>query len=175
MAGKKVKINRAPVLTLWAAIVAEQTGYSHDEALTLGKAVAGLNAQSKARRLGLVGEAGEKDEKPAHEHKADTTESVTVLGRPVPVIQTDHGMRAISKDKPISPASVQRYLQQRFGDHLADVQKAMQTLAEAYSPNQLATKAYTLYEKFRPEIPEGEKGWGAAGELDLDLIRSLKE
>jgi hypothetical protein len=30
-----------------------------------------------------------------------------------------------------------------------------------------------LYEKFRPEIPEGKKGWGARGELDLDYIRSL--
>lgn len=48
-----IEINRAPVLTLWAAIVAERLGYRHDEALTLGKAVAGLNAQSKGRRLGI--------------------------------------------------------------------------------------------------------------------------
>jgi len=43
MTKKKIKINRAPVLTLWAAIVAEQLGYDKDEALTLGKAIAGLN------------------------------------------------------------------------------------------------------------------------------------
>jgi len=30
-------------------------------------------------------------------------------------------------------------------------------------PSQLAGKAYTLYEKFRPEIPPGRKGWGASG------------
>ena len=48
-----VQINRAPVLTLWATVVAERLGYSRDEALTLGKAVAGLNAQSKGRRLGI--------------------------------------------------------------------------------------------------------------------------
>lgn len=42
-----VTINRAPVLTLWAAVVAERLGFDHDEALTLGKAVAGLTAQSK--------------------------------------------------------------------------------------------------------------------------------
>jgi hypothetical protein len=46
MAVRKVKVNRAPVLTLWAAVVAERLGYERDEALTLGKAVAGLNAQS---------------------------------------------------------------------------------------------------------------------------------
>jgi hypothetical protein len=33
--------------------------------------------------------------------------------------------------------------------------------------------AYPLYEQFRPEIPEGTKGWGAKGELDLGLVASL--
>ena len=48
-----VTINRAPVLTLWAAVVAERLGFDRDEALTLGKAVAGLTAQSKGQRLGI--------------------------------------------------------------------------------------------------------------------------
>ncbi|MFO7958676.1 MAG: hypothetical protein R6X33_16425 [Candidatus Brocadiia bacterium] len=39
-----VQMNRAPVLTLWAAVVAERMGFEEDEALTLGKAVAGLTA-----------------------------------------------------------------------------------------------------------------------------------
>ena len=46
-------VNRAPVLTLWAAVVAEVLGFEHDEALTLGRAVAGLNAYSKEVSLGL--------------------------------------------------------------------------------------------------------------------------
>ena len=56
MARTTVKINRAPVLTLWATVVAERLGYDHETALTLGKAVAGLNAQSKGRRLGIFEE-----------------------------------------------------------------------------------------------------------------------
>ena len=36
-------VNWAPVLTLWAAVVAVVLGFEHDEALTLGRAVAGLN------------------------------------------------------------------------------------------------------------------------------------
>jgi hypothetical protein len=47
-----VTINRAPVLTLWASVMAESLGFERDEALTLGKAVAGLTAQSKGQRLG---------------------------------------------------------------------------------------------------------------------------
>ena len=48
-----VMVNRAPVLTLWAAVAAEVLGFEHDEALTLGRAVAGLNAYSKGVSLGL--------------------------------------------------------------------------------------------------------------------------
>ena len=46
-------INRAPVLTFWAAVVAEVLGFDHDQALTLGRAVAGLNAYSKGVSPGL--------------------------------------------------------------------------------------------------------------------------
>jgi len=48
-----VMVNRAPVLTLWAAVVVEVLGFEHGEALTLGRAVAGLNAYSKGVSLGL--------------------------------------------------------------------------------------------------------------------------
>jgi hypothetical protein len=48
-----VTINRAPVLTPWAAVVAERLGFDRDEALSLGKSVAGLAAPSKAQRLGI--------------------------------------------------------------------------------------------------------------------------
>ncbi len=47
MTEHNILINRAPVLTLWATIVAERLGFDQDEALSLGKAVAGLTAQSK--------------------------------------------------------------------------------------------------------------------------------
>ena len=49
----------------------------------------------------------------------------------------------------------------------------MLKLAKSLPPSQLAEKAYALYEKFRPEIPPGKKGWGASGKLDLDHIRKM--
>ncbi len=49
----------------------------------------------------------------------------------------------------------------------------MLELAKSLRPSQLAEKAYALYEKFRPDIPPGKKGWGASGKLDLDLIRRM--
>jgi hypothetical protein len=57
MAHRTISINRAPVLTLWAAVVAQRLGFDEDEALTMGKAVAGLNAQTKGRSLGIFTES----------------------------------------------------------------------------------------------------------------------
>jgi hypothetical protein len=69
--------------------------------------------------------------------------------------------------------SVEKYLKSKFGDALEDVSIAMLDLATSLPPPQLAERAYSLYEKFSPEIPPGKKGWGASGKLDLDLIRKM--
>ena len=174
MANKKIKINRAPVLTLWAAVVAERLGYNKNEALTFGKAVAGLNAQSKGRRLGIYEEKKQED-KETKEEKPAKLEFVELLGRGVPAVKTSQGLRAAIKGEEIDPQSVEKYLQQKFGDDLDDARTAMEKLAKAFTPKQLENKAYDLYEKFRPKIPEGTKGWGAKGDLDLEYIRSLAE
>jgi hypothetical protein len=174
MANKKIKINRAPVLTLWAAIVAERLGYDEDTALTLGKAVAGLNAQSKGRRLGIYEEKTEEErEKEKKKEKPAKSEFIEILGRGVPAVKTPKGLRAAIKGEPIHAGSVESYLEKKFGDDLGEARAAMEKLAKAYTPKQLESKAYDLYEKFRPEIPEGKKGWGAKGELDLEYLRSL--
>ncbi|HXF64650.1 MAG TPA: hypothetical protein VNK95_23665 [Caldilineaceae bacterium] len=173
MAAKQVKINRAPVLTLWAAVVAERLGYDEEEALTLGRAVAGLNAQSKGRRLGIYEEPERAETEEVQEKPAQAPQTVSLLGRAIPARKTEQGWRALSKGEPIDPDSVRRYLEKKFGEDLAETRAAMAELAGAYAPRQLAGRAYDLYEQFRPEIPEGKKGWGAAGLLDLDLIRKL--
>ena len=174
MAKKKIKINRAPVLTLWAAVVAKRLGYQEETALTLGKAVAGLNAQSKGRKLGIYEEKTE-EEKKEEKKKEKPVEFIEVLGRGVPAVKTPGGLRAAIKGEPIHAGSVESYLQKKFGDDLDEARAAMEKLAKAYTPKQLENKAYDLYEKFRPKIPEGTKGWGAKGELDLDYIRSLAD
>ena len=174
MADKKIKINCAPVMTLWATVVAERLGYNQEEALTLGKAVTGLNAQSKGQRLGIY-EPGKEQEERARERQPGEIFMVQLLGRPVPVVREDGGIRAMVKDKPINPKSVQHYLDTKFGQALPAVRTAMEDLADSFSPEALAARSYALYEKFRPEIPEGVKGWGAAGELDLEKIHALKK
>lgn len=169
---KKVQVNRAPVLTLWAAVVAERLGHSRATALTLGRALAGLNAQTKGRRLGIF-EPLESDEAKAEKRKKVKVEPVELMGRAIPTVRTGAGVRAAIEGKPMEPDSVERYLASKFGDHLDDVRKQMEDLAGSFPPSELASQAFSLYEKFRPSVPRGEKGWGAKGELDLAVIRKL--
>jgi hypothetical protein len=172
MTQNKFLINRAPVLTLWASVVAERLGFKSDEALSLGKALAGLNAQSKGRRLGIF-KATPKELKKVREQKRGEGFRVELLGRALPAMTTEEGVRAVIKSKPIEPEGVERYLESKFGGALPDVRKAMKELANALKPNELAQKGFGLYEQFRPNIPEGVQGWGAKGELDLGRISKL--
>lgn len=167
----RIKVNRAPVLTLWAAVVAGRLGFDRDEALTMGRVVAGLNAYAKGKSLGLFKPAPAEVRRERDRLREGVEMHVDLLHRAVPVTMTADGLRALSKGKPIAPESVQRYLEGKFGDALGAVEQAMQTLAASRDPGELARSAYSLYEAFRPEVPAGVRGWGAAGVLDLERIR----
>jgi len=97
---------------------------------------------------------------------------VDLLHRAVPVVRTAEGLRAVSKGNPVSAESVQRYLEARLGDELPAVKAAMRALARRFPPEDLARRAYGLYEAFRPEVPAGTRGWGAIGVLDLGKVRA---
>jgi hypothetical protein len=88
-------------------------------------------------------------------------------------MNTEKGMRAVIKSKPIEPEGVERYLESKFGDALPKTRKVMAELVNALDPDELAQKGFGLYEQFRPAIPEGIRGWGAKGELDLGRISKL--
>src|ERR1700675_3600442 len=170
---RMIKVNRAPVLTLWAVVVAERLGFTQDEALTLGRAVAGLNAYSKGVSLGLIHPAPETVREQRKKLQKGKTLTVALLGRAVPVVRTPDGLRALIKDKPDDPAAVTRYLEGKFGEALPEVRTAMAKLTRSFPPKELATRAYSLYEKFRPAVPTGTRGWGAKGELDLKKLKAL--
>ena len=186
-----VRVNRAPVLTLWAAVVAERLGHSPDIALTLGRYVAGSSARAKARRLGLEEDSSpERKAEPgttAAERKAKGKEDVVedaegagpkprhatvrLLGRDIPVVEGKGVPRVQDGEKPISAASVRSYVARAFGDQLPAVRKAMERLAAGLDKDELNRVGFRLYEGFRPEVPEGVTGWGAKGALRLDRIR----
>ena len=132
-AENKILINRAPVLTLWASVVAERLGFKHDEALSLGKALAGLNAQSKGQRLGIF-RPTPKELKKVREQERGEEFRVDLLGRALPAVNTEEGVRAVIKSKPIEPQGVERYLETKCGDALLEVRKAGRTGSKGIRP-----------------------------------------
>jgi hypothetical protein len=160
-------------MTLWAAVVAEHLGFDEDEALTMGRVVAGLNAYSKGKALGIYTPHPKTLKEERKRLEGEDALHVDLLHRAVPVVRTPEGLRAVSKDKPVTPENVQRYLVSKVKEALPQVRAAMGMLAASLSPQDLATRAYEVYEHFRPAVPAGVKGWGAVGELDLDKLRSL--
>ena len=167
-----VRVNRAPVLTLWAAVVAERLGFEREEALTLGRALAGLTAHAKGVRLGIFEPSAPEE---VRERRGALAEGerleVRLMGRTIPVVRTPEGLRALAKDEPVRPESVERYLAGKLGDTLPEVRAAMEALAGSLPPAELARTAFRLYEGFRPAVPEGEADWGEAGVLDLAKLR----
>ena len=98
---------------------------------------------------------------------------IELLGRMVRAKHTKEGLRALDRGRASNPEVVEHYLESKFGDALGAARAAMAALAESIAPADLDRQAFGLYEKFRPEIPAGTRGWGASGELDLAFIRSL--
>jgi hypothetical protein len=185
MAGEQaseIRVNRAPVLTLWAAVVAERLGHDPDLAITLARAVAGSSARVKARAIGLEqDEQGSKREEGAHE-KAGSAErrsaparTVRLLGRDVPVVEGRQGLRALDHDRPAAPGPARAYVERAFGEHLPAVRQAMERLAASMPPDELNRVGFRLYERFRPEVPPGAQGWGAKGVLDLGKVEAAAD
>jgi hypothetical protein len=154
-ASPPIRVNRAPVLTLWAAVVAERLGHPPATALSLASAVAGTAARAKAK------------DKAA----AAPGDRVLLLGRQIPLTHDADGVvLADAGGKPSPAAPVAAYIARAFGKRLAEVRAAMEALAQSIAPEELNRIGFRLYEHFRPEVPADVRGWGAKGELDLGRI-----
>lgn len=163
---RTVWINRGPVLTLWAAVVAERQGYAWHEAVTFGRAVASKCAHAKGQRLGL--KTGGSDQ-------GIEFEEFEVFGMWIPGLRTRQGVRAVQDGHPIAPSTVESYLVKVFSLNLDFCKAALEVLASALSPEALGGACFRLYEAFRPSIPTGTGGWGAKGVFDLKLVLKLAD
>jgi hypothetical protein len=140
--------------------------------LTLGQATAGLSAYARGVSLGIIKPSADLVRERGKRLGEGERLHVDLLDRAVPVVRTQDGLRAINKGKPGNPAQVEKYLASKFGDRLQNARAAMANLAAAHEPADLYRRGFRLYERFRPEIPAGEAGWGAKGELVLVKVRT---
>ena len=153
MTAHTISINRAPVLTLWAAVVAERLGFDEDEGLSLGKALAGLTAQTKGRRLGIY-KPHEEGAKEAREKERGEEFWIELCGRHLPAKNTDDGIRAVKGTQVIEPGGVRRYLAGKFWDDLGQARSAMLRLARSYAPTESAEAAFNFMSDFVRRFPQ---------------------
>nr|WP_294543591.1 hypothetical protein [uncultured Rhodopila sp.] len=166
-----ILVNRAPVLTLWATVVAERLGHPADTALTLGRAVAGSAARVKARNIGREERTADRDAETPRLAEVHVTAPAFLLGKTIRLLPDDNGeLRAADGDQPADPAAVERYLVKAFGARLAEVRTAMAMLAARHEPAELNRIGFRLYERFRPDVPPGAAGWAAKAVLEVEKI-----
>eukprot|EP00271_Cylindrocystis_brebissonii_P007311 TRINITY_DN20689_c0_g1_i1.p1 TRINITY_DN20689_c0_g1~~TRINITY_DN20689_c0_g1_i1.p1 ORF type:complete len:542 (-),score=84.23 TRINITY_DN20689_c0_g1_i1:145-1770(-) len=162
---RKVWVNRAPVLCLWAAVVAQREGYSWEEGVTFGKFISAKCGAAKGHKLGFnTGSLCPGDEMGLEEFE--------VCGMRVPGVRTPDGVRAVL-GRPLSPGVAETYLLKAFTVNLQACKVSFENLARKYSPRDIGSVAFRLYEAIRPEIPAGAAGWGAKGVLNLAVVNSM--
>ncbi len=170
----EILVNRAPFLTLWASVVARRLGYDENEALTLGRAVAGQTAAEKGKRLGILQPRPGDERQQLQDRRQDVgAESIRFMGRTIPCLRTALGLRAMTEARPADPETVRRYLETKFRDGLLLVEEKLVALAGSFSSEELEAKAMDLYMQMRPEVASGTAGWGRQGHLDIGAIDRL--
>ena len=174
-----VIINRAPVLTLWAAVLAHlgPAKLPWLSSLTVGKAVAAMLAQSRGRSLGLFepsADRGRKRQKTPEEKEREEAD-VQVLGIKVHIARVDGHVYATISNKPVNAPQCDRYVHQHFGANRPRVIAVMKYLTHCILARGADGEAdvtgrysFTVYEQIRPTLANGQApGWGQKGELDL--------
>ncbi|KAM0751778.1 hypothetical protein T439DRAFT_324970 [Meredithblackwellia eburnea MCA 4105] len=162
---KSCIVNRAPVMTAWATVVAERLGFRRQEALSIAQVYTELNANSKGVSIGIMPAS-------ANQSNAGTSQPlVDLMGRKIPVLSMQDGeWRAIAKGAIAEPSTAFGYLQRAFRQQLGAVIGALRVLADSYEPSKLNEIGYALYCEFRPEAVSGAKGWGQKSEMLLKTI-----
>lgn len=187
-----VLINRSPVLTLWASIVAKHLyPLTLDEAVSLGSAFASQTAQAKGQALGIYtpstttlsrsdndnNKTKQEDTSLQQDDDGGTTgidDHYQLMGQTICTrrLRATNGpvVRAVLKDKLVDPHAAWRHLEKRFGTSLGYVMAQMDAACTVAGEEELHRTAYQYYMHIRPNIPSGTKGWGAHGRLEMSKL-----
>lgn len=190
---KPILINRAPVLQLWAACVTQflypDTTWS--TCLAIGSQISTLCAISKGRRIGTIEPEGtaaadgknEEKEKKKRKKMAESAdgEEVDVMGF---TLHMNGDGEVVVQGKP--KKANEGLLRGKFAhgeedgqegqeDGYERVKSAMNDVLVSWKgtgkeKEELNRRAFAMYERFRPSVQSGQRGWGRKGMLKLEEI-----
>jgi hypothetical protein len=170
---KPVIINRAPVLELWGACVAR---FLHPElswglCLSIGSSISTITAISKGRSIGTIAppDPTKKEEERGAGNQDKKGDEISVMGFPM----TIKGDSVLVKGKPKTAREVNLVRKYGSDETYGKVKDTMTEALEDWKGKEadLDAEAFHMYEKFRPAVAKGQKGWGRKGELHLSKVR----
>ncbi|KAK5049079.1 hypothetical protein LTR84_005502 [Exophiala bonariae] len=172
-----VLINRAPVLHLWGACVAHclHPSLAWPTCLAIGSQISTLCAISKGRSIGAIEPADPDKKAQKDEKKRKTADSADqefdVMGFPMHVKNGELVVQGEAKK------GNEGLLVGKFGNE-QDYEKAKNAMTDALQGwkgkgDLLDKKAFGMYERFRPSVKSGQRGWGRKGELTVKQIREV--
>ncbi|KAF7332077.1 Glutamine synthetase [Mycena kentingensis (nom. inval.)] len=161
-------VNRAPLLTAWATLVAEKLGFQREEALSIASVYTEINAISKGISLGKL----QKSAAAGMEASPTGTQPFVDLMGKRPLFQTQHSQwRGLSAGKAVPPSTAFGYISRALRQTTPHVIGAMRLLLDTYSVEEINTKGWGLYADFRPDV----NGWGDRGEVRCSTILDLRQ
>ncbi|KAI9574735.1 hypothetical protein HD554DRAFT_93210 [Boletus coccyginus] len=165
---KSTVINRAPLMTAWATIVAERLGFEREEALSIGSVYMEMNAVAKGVSLGIIDQSRKKEIEPI---SGGQQPYVDLMGRR-PLYRTQLSKwRALVNGTPANPSTAFSYISRAFRQTTPYIIGALRLLARSYPPQELNKTGFSLYADFRPTVC----GWGERGEVRCERILSLRK
>ncbi|SJL01897.1 uncharacterized protein ARMOST_05221 [Armillaria ostoyae] len=182
---KSTVINRAPLMSAWAMIVAERLGFRREEALSIASVYTEMNALSKGVSLGIYKDGKQKG---LDAIKGGSQPYVELMGRRfvpgyyqflnvsdnharIPLYQSrSNQWRALLNSKPAQPSSPFSYISRSFRQTTPHIIGALRLLAESFTPKELNNKGWALYTEFRPSV----NGWGERSEVKCETILNLR-
>ncbi|KAL0565792.1 hypothetical protein V5O48_016229 [Marasmius crinis-equi] len=191
---KSVVINRAPLLSAWATVVAQRMGFRREEALSIE-----MNAKSKGVAIGIY-QPGEVSS--ASASTGQPRPYVNFMGRivyvslsfppsarlcsrnnslyptksPLCQVSTQEGLRwralsySTGTPTPAEPTSASSYISRSFRQNTPYIIGCLKLLADRFTPQELSEEAWSLYVKFRP----GNNEWGSRSEVRFEDILGLR-
>ena len=179
--GDSITINRAPVLELWGGCVTQflYPSLSWSTCLSAGGAISTITAISKGRSIGKIekpdpGEAQKKREERKKKAEKDNLEELETMSFK---LNLDKDGNAMVGGKPKKAS--EETLSKKYGgsEQYQKVKKVFEDALKSWKgkEEELDSRAFGMYEDFRPSIPPGQSGWGRKGQLNLDTIKSAVE
>ncbi|KAI0771594.1 hypothetical protein BD413DRAFT_624977 [Trametes elegans] len=177
---KYTVVNRAPIMTAWAFVVAERLGFRREEALSIASVYTEMNAVAKGASLGLVPDK-QRQARGTDASRTGSQPYVELMGRRCltspraphrPLYQTASGQwQALSGGAPVQPGAAFAYITRALRQTAPHIVGALRLLAASFPPPELNARGFALYAEFRPSAD----GWGQRAEVRCADILALRK